>query len=737
MLFVRAAVFLGAASLLFAETPANDPAAKYRLGHSRHGDAFDTGPRTRPVAMHDIGLVHVPITTKNPEVQKWFDQGITLLHSFWYYEAERAFRWCLKLEPENAMAWWGLARSVPDETRGRQFIAEAVKRADKLSERERLYIRALEKMQNFDVFRDRSPDFRERNRDYRQVLEAMCLRYPDEVEARAMLALANMWGGDHYGTELIIREILAKEPGHPGAHHYRIHNWNYSEPEAALDSCRKYGQIAPGIGHALHMPGHVYATVGMWQEAAISMDAATRVEIRHMTEQMVFPFNYWNYGHNRNYLSYIQEQLGMAEAAIFGARQLLEAPLDPKENGDRPYGNHSQGLRALVRALLRYERWDDILSPRGIPWRDILIDKAFRHYAETRAWIARGDRIQADRSFAAHAALAEEAGRNDFLKGIYKTQTSELKARMALLAGETLQGLALLGEVAERQYEEQRFDNDPPNYPELLYTSLGREYLKAGSPELAVKAFEKALTLVRNDLFSLAGLVEAHHALAHAEPARAAMARLLFVTSDADRGLPVLERVKATAVRAEPRDSSPAKQRNYKRESLAEYGPAVWQPYAAPSFDAVDHEKKRVTLDEYRGRNVILVFYLGRECLHCMAQLQKIAGSDADWQRTGTVVLAISPNSPEDNADYLKTLSLPGVRVLSDANYTNAHRFKAYDDFEEMEIHATILIDKKGRVHWASIGGEPFGDMAFLLKQVERMNAAASTENVAAVTALR
>jgi peroxiredoxin/tetratricopeptide (TPR) repeat protein len=737
MVLVRAAVIFGAASLLVAQTPANDPAAKYKLGHSRHGEAFDVGPRTRPVDMRDIGVVHVPITTKKPEVQKWFDQGITLLHSFWYYEAERAFRWCLKLEPENAMAWWGLARSVPDETRGRQFIAEAAKRKDKVSERERLYISALEKMQNFDVFRDRSPDFRERNREYRQVLETICLKYPDEVEARAMLALANMWGGDHYGTELIIREVLAKEPNHPGGHHYRIHNWNYHEPETALESCRRYGAIAPGIGHALHMPGHVYATVGMWQEAAISMDAATRVEIRHMAQQMVFPFNYWNYGHNRNYLSYIQEQLGMADAAISGARQLVEAPLDPKENGERPFSNHSQGLRALVRGLLKFERWDEILSPRGIPWRDILIDKAFRHYAEARAWIVKGDRMQADKSFAAHAALAAEAEKNEFLKGLYKVQATELKARMALLAGETLHGLALLGEAAERQYEDQRFDNDPPSYPELLYASLGREYLKAGSPELAVKAFEKALTLVRNDLFSLAGLTEAQRVLAHTEAARAAMARLLFVTADADRGLAVLERAKATGVRAEAADaSSPAPQRNYKRESLAKYGPAVWQPFAAPALGAVDHEKKQVTLEEYRGKNVILVFYLGRECLHCMDQLQKISAKNADWKRTDTIVLAISPNTPEDNAEYLKTLSLPGVRVLSDSNYTNAHRFKSYDDFEEMEIHSTILIDKKGRVHWASMGGEPFGDMAFLLKQVERMNAIAR-ENLSDVATLR
>ena len=83
-----------------------------RLGHSQHGEAFDQGPRGRPWKMEGIGHSHFPITHSNPEVQAWFDQGNTLLHNFWYFEAERSFRWCLKLDPDNAMAYWGLARAA-------------------------------------------------------------------------------------------------------------------------------------------------------------------------------------------------------------------------------------------------------------------------------------------------------------------------------------------------------------------------------------------------------------------------------------------------------------------------------------------------------------------------------------------------------------------------------------------------------------------------------------------------
>ncbi len=118
------------------------PDEVYKQGHSLHGQTFDIGPRQKPWVLPGIGKAHFPITTAIPEVQQWFDHGNALLHSFWFYEAERSFRWRLKLEPENAMAYWGLARSASGD-RAKDFAREAVKRKDKVSERERLYIEAV------------------------------------------------------------------------------------------------------------------------------------------------------------------------------------------------------------------------------------------------------------------------------------------------------------------------------------------------------------------------------------------------------------------------------------------------------------------------------------------------------------------------------------------------------------------------------------------------------------------
>src|SRR5262250_3057615 len=138
-----------AISLVAASLPAfESPDEVYKQGHSLHGQPFDVGPREKPWPIAGIGKAPFPITTKNPEVQQWFDQGNALLHSFWDYEAERAFRWCLKLEPDNAMAYWGMARAsmlrgLGGNGRPAEMIREAVKRKANVTERERLYIEAL------------------------------------------------------------------------------------------------------------------------------------------------------------------------------------------------------------------------------------------------------------------------------------------------------------------------------------------------------------------------------------------------------------------------------------------------------------------------------------------------------------------------------------------------------------------------------------------------------------------
>ncbi len=491
----------------------------------------------------------------------------------------------------------------------------------------------------------------------------------------------------------------------------------------ALDSCRAYGDIAPGIGHALHMPGHIYAGIGMFHESAIALDSATRAEIAYMGRRMVFPYNTWNYAHNRNYLSYVQEQLGLPGEAIRGARELLAVPLDPRLNVSTRMSPHWQGVTALSRALIKFERWDEILAEHAIPWGDSLRDKLGRRYTEAMAHLGRKTLEAAARAVDDHAALRADVEKDASasLKRQFDVQDLELRGLLALLRGEAIDGLTLLAQAAPRELEQRAYYDDPPFFATLMWARLGFAYLDQRSPTLAVDAFERALKAVPNDPFSLAGLVQAHHALGQSAPAADAMGRLEFVWSDAEPGLRWLRDARATGIKAPPRDRSPMRQRSYRATTLDHYGPAIWSPFAAPALDVADPTGARVTLDQFRGRNVVLTFYLGAGCAHCVKQVKDLAARADEWSRLDAVVVAVSQDPAAANARS-QALSPLAVTLGSDAGWVNARRFKSYDDFEEMGIHSTILIDKEGRVHWAQHGGPPFEDYTFLAAQLQRMN---------------
>jgi peroxiredoxin/tetratricopeptide (TPR) repeat protein len=715
-LLCSCSVLVPAAYAQEEQTVADRAKERHLAGHSRFGEAFDEGPRERPTKMSGIGSTHFAITTAHPEVQMWFDQGHTLLHSFWYYEAERAFRWAAKLDPQAAMPYWGLARAAGGGARARAFIKEASKRKATATRRERDYIEAWELQL---VEGAQTPAGRRR---FTRALEQIVMTYPDDIEAKALLGNEIM-GSTRVGTEFLMQQVLAKDPRHPGAHHFRIHNWDDEDGALALDSCRAYGDIAPGIGHALHMPGHIYAGIGMFHESAISLDSATRAEIGYMGRQMVFPYNTWNYAHNRNYLSYAQEQLGLPSEAIRGARELLAVPLDPKLNVATRMSPHWQGVSALSRALVKFERWNDILKEGSIPWGESLRDRVGRRYTEARAHLGRNDLEAAATAVDDHAALKGDVDKDGttVMQVQWAVQDMELRGELALLKGEAIDGITLLTQAAPKELEYRATYDDPPAFPTLMWAKLGYAYLDQQSPKLAIDAFTRALKAVPNDGFSLAGLVQAHHAIGENKQASDAMGRLEHVWGDAEPGLRWLEAARATGIKSPPIDRSPAPQRSYRKTALDGFGPAVWQPFAAPTLEVTDPTGKRLTLDQFRGRNVILTFYLGAGCAHCVKQVKDLSEKSDEWKRLDAVVITVSQDTPEANA---KSEEMSPLKVMlgSDTDFQNARRFKSYDDFEDMGIHATILIDKEGRVHWASHGGAPFEDYTFLASQLQRMN---------------
>lgn len=700
-------------------------------GHSKHGSAFDSGMRTKPWVMEGIGSAPFKITTKNSEVQKWYDQGNALLHSFWFEEAERSFRWCHKLEPENPMVYFGLAQTGmnwfsvgqrnPQMKRYFDFLAEATKRKAAASDRERMYIDA------WNAGWNAKGDNRKLICD---ALEKIVKKYPDDIEAKAQLAFYSI-GPKPEKDEELIKEILAVNPMHPGAHHARIHNWDGRDSAKALDSCELYGKAAPGIGHSLHMPGHVYSKVGMWHEAAIAMDSATRVELGYMNDRLALPFETWNYAHNRDYLCYIQEQLGRGQASIQGALDILHSPTDPLLPPQYGYENQFP----LIRALIKFERWNEILDPAylPVPKNDDVKDMQdvarlyalvnLRRFAEARPKLAQVKKSLED-SLA--KAIKENPKDADMIRANYALFRPKVldaaEAKLLIGEGKFDEGLAVITKAVAaetKSRDELSYSNDPPQEPFPLQRILGDIWYDAGNNMRAIRAYETALKQELNDGWALAGLAKAYVAFGRPDKAREYVARLEAVWDGADKDIPQLREIQALKLDVAAKGETMRPERPYDPAALDKMGPSNWKPFAAPELDCLDSEGNRVRLSDYRGKNVMLVFYLSDSCVHCMEQLTAVNRDIADFDKMDTVVLAVCSASPAKQKESATATGFK-VRWLSDPDHTNARRFSSYDDFEGMELHSTILIDREGRVRWKRTGGDPFQDVKFLKTELGR-----------------
>ena len=232
----------------------------------------DEGHHHEEMTAEQLGTVHFPVSCA-ASVQKPFERGIALLHSFWYEEATKQFEQVAKDDPLCAMAHWGVAISLwhqlwdnPDKTAIKRGLGE-VKKAKSLhpkTHRERDYIAAIEAFYSNSKKRDHDAGADA----YARAMEQMYQRYPDDREAAAFYALSLLASEPHNDSTFanrkkagaVLEKLFAEEPNHPGVAHYLIHT--YDKPQLAaqgLSAARSYAKIAPASPHALHMPSHIFA----------------------------------------------------------------------------------------------------------------------------------------------------------------------------------------------------------------------------------------------------------------------------------------------------------------------------------------------------------------------------------------------------------------------------------------------------------------------------------------------
>ena len=744
-----------------ASPSAVSPEHAVKPGHSYHGEAFNEGPRRAAYLMGTTGKISLTITTKDPQAQAFFNQGVGQLHGFWYFEAERSFRQASLLDPDCAMAYWGMTlANVNNENRAKSFMAESVKRKAAASEREKIYIDALEAWYKAETGDDKKRKTRIQN--FVNALENIVHKFPDDVEARVLLSLT-LWQGrselsipGYFAIDALMNSALAVNPLHP-VHHYRIHLWDNDKAQQAVNSAEKCGLSAPGIAHMWHMSGHTYSDLKQYFNAAWHQEAAARTDHAYMIRDVIFPDAIHNFAHNNEWLVRNLQHLGRAHDAVALSRNTIELPRHPRLN-NLPGGKSAHfGRLRLYESYSKFEMWDALIADAKTQYlgpSDDHGELVKRRRMLGRAFFRKGDVesgksqlsllenrlkcVKQETASAVDLAVAKARFEGKDAKGVEaaenqaKQPTNE-KIRVLDRAIDELQGYVLLheGKAVEALDRLKKA------------TGLSDEYLaeiefQAGKRDEALKAVQNLVNNKKNEVLPLAALIQMQWRIEKKDEARQSFEKLREISGAIDLDVAPFSRLTPIAMElgfgadwCKPR---PVAANAAELPDLATLGPIQWAPSPAKEWSLPDAEGKPQTLAQYRGRPVVVIFYLGHGCLHCAQQLQAFAPKVAEFEQAGISLIAISTDSPDDLKKSHERYKKDGVfpfPLVSDAGLVAFQQYQAFDDFEKVPLHGTFLIDGDGKIRWHDIGADPFMDANFVLKESRRLLVPGQIEEVA------
>ena len=534
------------------------------VGFAQHNHSY--APATSfanlpaPPLMKGIGTASIKITTKSPDAQKYFNQGLNLLHAFWDMEAYRSFREAVRLDPNCAMAYWGIynalaqnAQEMADERT--TALKKAVELMPTASDREQHYIRAISLLAEQGKGRPA----------WIGEMEALINKYPDDVEAKLLLAnslssAASSYlpdgrprEGKMYGRA-ILQNLLRTNPDHAAVHHYWIHAVeNGPRPEEALDSAEKLTRLVSSSGHMLHMPGHIYFRLGMYERARAAFLASLEFDLRYMREQKIHPINNWNYTHNLDYLVANSAEEGRYQEAAKYARMLADIPSDDARLkstglGYMLYGGHT----ALIRLNMRYSMWDAAIAEAEKTKAPDAASLSAKYRDGLIAYLKGMQAVDAGKADEAQIALTQlqtvaaamsgtrSPNASDWYSGhagrILAVHLLDLRGSLESLRGNHTEATKVLTEAVD--LEKNLGYWEPPHYTRPVLESLAAAHLRAGEFAKARIAFEQILVTRPNSGFAYLGIARADAKTG--VPAKAIESRKRFASiwANADKDLP-------------------------------------------------------------------------------------------------------------------------------------------------------------------------------------------------------
>ncbi|CAG1006855.1 hypothetical protein PHYC_03366 [Phycisphaerales bacterium] len=521
-LLVAALTFVSGCAASRAPAPATQPAASAAATQA-------------PQLFRGLGSHTRTVSTKNAEAQRYFNQAFTWMFSFNHDEAIRSYQRAAELDPNLAIAYWGIAfcngphinNPVMDEPRAIaawDALRKARAAAPNATPAEQALINALAARYTDPSHPPIPFSFEERapfDKAYASAMAKVYAQFPDDADIAALYGESlmdcrpwDLWDPNTKEPRPETPKVLAAlehalhlNPNHPGANHYYIHAVEAStHPDKAVAAADRLRTLVPASGHMVHMPAHIDVRVGNWAQAAEQNRRAIKADTTYRTLSPTQGIYRIYMAHNDHFLSWSCMMLGRKEESLAAARHMIATIPEGFARDAAPFVDPM--MLVEMEALMRFGMWDDVLKvPEPPEYHPIT--RAYRHFARASAFAAQNRVADAEREQAlfksASKAVPEKAmmAQNP-AHTVLDLAAHTLAGEIAFRKGDTDAAVSDLTRAVE--IEDSLRYMEPPDWFQPTRHSLGAVLLAAGRKAEAEKVYRADLERLPENGWSLFGL---------------------------------------------------------------------------------------------------------------------------------------------------------------------------------------------------------------------------------------